>query len=87
MNKNRISLINQAFSKLDKNSDGKIDITDLKGVYSVQKHPKYLNGEWSEDQILRKFLDTFDTKGKEDGIVIFLDFIGIDVGFSGHRLL
>ena len=69
MNKNRISLINQAFSKLDKNSDGKIDITDLKGVYSVQKHPKFLNGEWSEDQILRKFLDTFDTKGKEDGIV------------------
>ena len=33
--------------------------------------PQYLNGEWTEEQILRKFLDTFDTKGSEDGIVNF----------------
>ena len=37
----------------------------------MRKHPKFLNGEWSEEQILRKFLDTFDTKGKEDGVVSF----------------
>jgi hypothetical protein len=39
------------------------------GVYDVRRNPKYLNGEMSEDQILRNFLNTFDTKGKEDGIV------------------
>jgi Ca2+-binding EF-hand superfamily protein len=69
MNKGRIDLINQAFARLDKNSDGKIEIADLKGVYNVTKHPKFLNGEWTEDQILKKFLDTFDTKGAEDGVV------------------
>ena len=69
MNKGRIDLINQAFARLDKNSDGKIEIVDLKGVYNVTKHPKFLNGEWTEDQILKKFLDTFDTKGAEDGVV------------------
>lgn len=71
MNKSRLDLIIQAYNKLDKNQDGKITIHDLKGVYNVSKHPKYLNGEWSEDQILRKFLDTFDTKGQEDGVVSF----------------
>lgn len=69
MNKSRLDLIIQAYNKLDKNQDGIITIEDLKGVYNVTKHPKYLNGEWSEDQILRKFLDTFDTKGQEDGTV------------------
>ena len=70
MNKGRTDLIIQAYNKLDKNQDGQITIQDLKGVYDVRKHPKYLNGEWSEDQILKKFLDTFDTKGAEDGVVI-----------------
>lgn len=72
MNKSRINLIVQAYNKLDKNSDGKITVADLKGVYNVSKHPKYLNGEWTEEQILRKFLNTFDTKGQEDGIVSYL---------------
>ena len=69
MSKARIDLVLQAYNKLDKNKDGSLTIDDLKGVYNVKQHPKFLNGEWSEDQILRKFLDTFDTKGKEDGKV------------------
>lgn len=72
MNKSRINLIVQAYNKLDKNGDGTVTVADLKGVYNVSKHPKYLNGEWTEDQILRKFLNTFDTKGQEDGIVSYL---------------
>jgi Ca2+-binding EF-hand superfamily protein len=73
MSKHRIDLIIQAYNKLDKNKDGTISVEDLKGVYNVSKHPKFLNGEWTEDQILRKFLDTFDTKGSEDGKVIYLN--------------
>jgi hypothetical protein len=42
-----------------------------KGVYNVRNHPKYQNGEWTEEQILKKFLDTFDTRGQEDGVVIY----------------
>ena len=78
MNKFRIDLINQAFIKLDKNSSGKIEIADLKGIYNVTKHPKFLNGEWSEEQILQKFLDTFDTKGAADGTVSFIILNYID---------
>ena len=46
------------------------------GVYSVKKHTKYLNGEWSEDRCLQEFLKTFDTKNNSDGVVsISLSFI------------
>lgn len=75
MNKSRTDLIIKAYNKLDKNGDGKVTVQDLKGVYNVSKHPKFLNGEWSEDQILRKFLDTFDTKGQEDGVITREEFI------------
>ena len=33
MNKGRIDLILQAYTKLDKNGDGQITIHDLKGIY------------------------------------------------------
>lgn len=65
MNKHRKDLIFQAFQKLDKTGDGVITVEDLKGVYSVKKHPKYLNGEWTEDQCLRTFLDSFDSQDKD----------------------
>ena len=30
-----------------------------------------MNGEWTEDQVIENFLEIFDTKGSEDGIVSF----------------
>lgn len=59
----------KAFRKLDKTGDNVITIEDLKNVYNCTKHPKYLNGEWTEEQILRKFLDSFDTPDDKDGVV------------------
>lgn len=69
MNDSRRRLINEAFMKLDKTGDGVITVEDLKGVYNVKRHPKFLNGEWTEDQILRQFLDSFDTPDQKDGTV------------------
>ena len=68
MSKRRKEVIAQAFRKLDKNGNGTIEIDDLKGVYNCKHHPKFLNGEMTEDQILAEFLDKFDTKDK-DGII------------------
>lgn len=59
----------EAFRKLDKTSDGVITIEDLRGVYNAQYHPKYRNGEWTEDQVFRKFLDSFDSPYDKDGKV------------------
>ena len=38
-------------------------------VYNVKHHPKFRNGEWTEDQCFRTFLDSFDTPDDKDGVV------------------
>ena len=69
MSRARKDLVNKAFMKLDKTGDGVVTIDDLRGVYSVKNHKKYLSGEWNEDQCLREFLDAFDTPNEKDGKV------------------
>lgn len=59
----------QAFRKLDKTGDGVITIEDLRGVYNAKHHPKYQNGDWTEDQVFRAFLDNFDSPYDKDGKV------------------
>lgn len=82
MGRSRVDLINKAFNKLDKNGDGQITSADLKGVYSVRNHPKYLNGEWSEEQVFNNFLKVFDTRNEEDGIITREEFINYYAGVS-----
>jgi len=78
MSQARKSLISQAFHKLDRVSDGNITVEDLKGVYNVKKHPKFLSGEWNEDRCLREFLDSFDAPDNKDGVVcIFVYFVSV----------
>jgi len=82
LSKNRKSLIQQAFRKLDKTGDGVITVEDLRGVYNAKHHPKYLNGEWTEDQVFAKFLVSFDTPGEADGQVTYDEFFNYYVGVS-----
>uniref|UniRef100_A0A671LNT1 Calcyphosine-like b n=1 Tax=Sinocyclocheilus anshuiensis TaxID=1608454 RepID=A0A671LNT1_9TELE len=67
MSNARKEVVLQAFKKLDKTGDGVITIEDLRGVYNVKNHPKYRNGEWTEDQEFHKFLDSFDSPDDKDG--------------------
>jgi Ca2+-binding EF-hand superfamily protein len=57
------------FFLYNRNHDGQITVDDLRGVYVVKSHPKYMNGEWNEDQVLRHFLDCFDYGKHKDGVV------------------
>ncbi|KAG9265590.1 calcyphosine-like b isoform X1 [Astyanax mexicanus] len=81
MSNARKEVIMQAFRKLDKTGDGVITVEDLRGVYNVKNHPKYQNGEWTEDQIFRKFLDSFDSDDK-DGKVTQEEFMNYYAGVS-----
>lgn len=71
MSKARKDVIMKAFRKLDKSGDGVVTMDDLKGVYNVKNHPKYLNGEWTEEKIFSKFLESFEVGGEVDGKVRF----------------
>lgn len=67
-------MIEEAFSKMDKTGDGEITIADLKNVYNVKSHPRYIAGEDSEESILKKFLGNFEQDATRDGKVMTLNF-------------
>jgi Ca2+-binding EF-hand superfamily protein len=60
MNSFRKQLVRRAFDKLDKNSNGIIEIDDIKGVYNAKFHPEVKAGKKTEDEVLYEFLDTFE---------------------------
>lgn len=82
MNSKRKELIGKAFRKLDKSGDGVVTVDDLKGVYNVINHKKYKSGEWTEDQCLREFLDTFDSPGEKDGKITNEEWLNYYAGVS-----
>ena len=50
---------------MDVSGDGVVTIEDLKGVYNVEHHPKRKSGEWTANQVLEEFLNTFDSGPKD----------------------
>ncbi|XP_075444249.1 calcyphosin-like protein isoform X1 [Ascaphus truei] len=82
MSNARKEVIMQAFRKLDKTGDGVVTIEDLRGVYNAKYHPKYQNGEWTEDQVFRTFLDNFDSPYDKDGQVTPEEFTNYYAGVS-----
>ena len=53
-------------------------------VYSsnARRHPKFLSGEWTEEETLRNFLDSIDTPGCPDGKVTREEFMNYYSGVS-----
>lgn len=76
MSQNRKNVIDQAFKKLDKTGDGVITIDDLRGIYNVKCHPRYISGEESEESILNKFLANFEQNNTRNGTVSIFLFLG-----------
>ena len=54
--------------KFDKDGNGYIDASDLKGVYNCSFHPKVISGEMTEDQVFLEFLANFGDKNKDGRI-------------------
>uniref|UniRef100_A0A8C4X1F7 Calcyphosine-like b n=1 Tax=Eptatretus burgeri TaxID=7764 RepID=A0A8C4X1F7_EPTBU len=82
MSSSRKESVLQAFQKFDRNGDGVVTIEDLKGVYNPKHHPKYQNGEWTEDQVFLSFLQNFDSPYDKDGKVTQEEFLNYYSGVS-----
>ena len=50
----------RAFKKCDKDNNGMLELSDIKGVYNAKMHPDVKSGKKTEDEILLEFLDTFE---------------------------
>ena len=68
LNAKRQAIVDKAFLKFDRDGSGKIDRNDLHGVYDVSMHPKYQNGEMTEEEIFNEFLSNFGDKNG-DGLI------------------
>ncbi|NXF05030.1 CAPSL protein, partial [Smithornis capensis] len=82
MSNARKEIVMQAFKKLDKTGDGVVTIEDLRTVFNAKYHSKYLNGDWTEEQVFRAFLDNFDSPYDKDGKVTVEEFIDYYSGVS-----
>ena len=67
-NQRRQAFIDKAFYKFDKDGNGKINSSDLRGVYDCSKHPKVASGQLTEDDVFVEFLANFGDKDR-NGII------------------
>lgn len=75
LNNRRIALVKLAFNVIDTDKSGLLDISDLCDAYDVTKHPDFMSGKKSKDQILKEFLNSFIIGGlKDDGQISFEQF-------------
>ncbi|KAG4069894.1 hypothetical protein HA402_009601 [Bradysia odoriphaga] len=56
----REAIINRCFQTTDRNNDDIISIADLRRSYSVERHPLFENGDEDKQQIMARFLATFE---------------------------
>ena len=63
-NAERQQAIDYVYSKFDKNHVGYAEATELRKVFNCVKHPRFLSGELSEDQIFYLYLKNFSNEVK-----------------------
>lgn len=69
LTEDRTAIVLEAYDKLDQSGDGLVTLEDAKEHYDASNHPKVLDGEMSEDEVLTKFLGRFEGSTKHDGKV------------------
>lgn len=74
INKFREGLINQAYDKLDENSDGQVTLEDIAKLYDASHHPDVLSGNKTAKDVYREFMKQWDTQ-VADGIVTREEFL------------
>jgi len=68
LNPRRKAFVERCFHLMDRNNSGSINSLDLKSTFCAVEHPDVISGKKTEDQVLREFLDQFEsTSCNNDG--------------------
>ena len=67
-NVRRQTYIDKAYFKFDKDGDGRITASDLRGVFNCSNHPKVISGEMCEEEVFIEFLENFGDRNR-DGMI------------------
>jgi len=86
MNDMRRELVEQAFTAMDVDGSGELDLADVTNKYNTSKHPKVLAGEWTHEQACEEFLSAFEGEGGEagDGKVTLQEFMDYNQSLSSN---
>ncbi|CAF3916764.1 unnamed protein product [Adineta steineri] len=76
INERRQKAILNLFNSIDVNNDGKLTVSDLKTKYAAQLKGIKKKSDEKVNQGLKNFLNKFDTRGQEDGIIDKDEFFG-----------
>lgn len=59
LNEFRVRLVNQAFSKLDENQNGVLEVDEVKMKFDATRHPDVKNGSKTVEECKSEFFDMF----------------------------
>ncbi|XP_013137102.1 PREDICTED: calcyphosin-like protein [Papilio polytes] len=82
MSESRRAVVERSFKKLDKTGEGLLSVEDIRRVYSMEAHPRYMSGEETADVVMTRFLANFEPDGDSGGTVTLEEFMNYYSGIS-----
>ena len=61
MNKARMSWVNAAYDKLDKNGDGKVTLDDIAAIIDISAFPEVVNGSKTPKEVYMQYMACWET--------------------------
>ena len=74
MNAARLSWVNAAYDKLDKNGDGRVTLDDIAKIVDISSLPEVVNGDKTAKEVYTQYMACWETQ-QADGIVTFEEFV------------
>lgn len=59
LNAKRIAVLEKVYSRLDFTDSGKIKLSSIMKRFSVEKHPDFISGKKSKEELIKEFLSNF----------------------------